>query len=416
MQSQADTPNHNGFLGLISMVKSATGTVTWDVNPVTIMDQIRKGEWKPQVERIRHLYREAFAIGKDGKNAVKHLKEKLPGVLWNGRFGKRNNDGLISHSGLFCADLDNLDGKLENVRAKLSSCPHLVTQFVSPTGTGLKAVFRVVPEEPQRAKFRAVEEQVLQITGERIDPQCCDLARLCFVSFDPHLTINHEASELVCTNFQLCSTDAQTHRLIDSQTYRHVDIQDSQVEGDSAPSWVLEFLPSAVHETNALFFLMGRRALDIEKTNQRRLTTQQLKLAFNLWFDRSRPEFLSQTREEYFVEFCRIRSYVKKGLNEEDPVQTAWRLAKIRPLPPEAMDFEDPKIRQLIALCFQLQSQAGRGTFFLSSHSAASLLEKEPAQVWRWLHALEGAGTILCVKRGDPKLRLATEYRYAGAC
>src|SRR2546427_809630 len=83
---------------------------------------------------------------KTAKDSVAPLKKTLPGVMWSGRFSSREKpavEKLLAHSGLLCADLDDLGDRLADVRAKLKASPNLWAMFLSPTGKGLKAVFRV---------------------------------------------------------------------------------------------------------------------------------------------------------------------------------------------------------------------------------------------------------------------------------
>jgi P4 family phage/plasmid primase-like protien len=69
--------------------------------------------------------------------------------------------------------------------------------FLSPTGDGLKCVFRVQPDaDTHKASFRAVEEHVRKVTGLQIDQSCSDIARLCFLSHDPDAYLNDTALEL----------------------------------------------------------------------------------------------------------------------------------------------------------------------------------------------------------------------------
>src|SRR5262249_5861022 len=44
--------------------------------------------------------------------------------------------------------------------------------------------------------FRAVERHVQELTGQPIDPSGKDVARLCFVSYDPQLYHNRNATEV----------------------------------------------------------------------------------------------------------------------------------------------------------------------------------------------------------------------------
>jgi hypothetical protein len=133
-------------------------------------------------------------VSRDPKKAVDSLKKKLPGVMWSGQFLNRKKpvaEKLLKHSGLLCADLDDLGERLLDTRTKLVTSPHLLALFRSPTGIGLKAIF-CVPADPKKhaAGFRAIEEYVHKLTGINIDEACKDVSRLCFVSFDPDLWFN----------------------------------------------------------------------------------------------------------------------------------------------------------------------------------------------------------------------------------
>src|SRR5262249_1580556 len=129
--------------------------------------------------------------------AVDAEKKKLPGVLWSGTFSRRANHALIAHSGLLCGDLDSLNGDFPAVRADLLTSPHLVALFKSPSGAGLKAIFRVPANaEKHLASFRAVERHVRERTGVQIDESGKDMARLCFLSYDPDLYHNPDATEI----------------------------------------------------------------------------------------------------------------------------------------------------------------------------------------------------------------------------
>src|SRR5262249_53928651 len=103
----------------------------------------------------------------------------------------------VNHSGLLCADLDSLNGDLYTVREKLWQSPHAYAVFISPSGDGLKAVFRVPADATMHAgSFRAVEKHVRELTGKQIDQSGKDIARLCFLSYDPTVYYNASAREI----------------------------------------------------------------------------------------------------------------------------------------------------------------------------------------------------------------------------
>ncbi len=186
----------------VSTVTSALDTVPRDYDARRVIETIRTGgkELRGRVELIRETSQRELAIHGDAKRAkvaAAELKKQLPAVLWSGRFTKRANDALLQHSGLLCADLDSLNGSLADVRVKLSESPHLWALFTSPSGDGLKAVFRVHPDAGKHlGSYRAIEQHVRELTGVQVDQACTDVARLCFLSYDPELIYKEGAKEI----------------------------------------------------------------------------------------------------------------------------------------------------------------------------------------------------------------------------
>lgn len=189
---------------LVSMVADALSTETRDADAAENIQSIRSCKWRSPVEKIRAKFARVLADTgdlKQAKRAVDPAKKKLPGILWSGCFSSREKpaaEKLVTHSGLLCADLDNLGDKLADVRGKLARSPHLWALFTSPTGNGLKAVFPVIADKEQHAaSYFAIAKHVLELTGETIDGSCKDVARLCFVSFDPDALLNPAAVKLL---------------------------------------------------------------------------------------------------------------------------------------------------------------------------------------------------------------------------
>src|SRR5262245_54628505 len=188
---------------VISMVQNATDTETRDISVAKVLEGIRTGgkKLKRQIAQIRNRFEAELALTngdyKQAKQAVDALKKQLPAVTWSGTFSQRANDKLVQHSGLLCADLDSLGPEKAEVREQLTRSPHMVGVFDSPTGDGLKTVFRVPADAAKHAgNFRAVEKHVRDLTGIEIDQACKDVARLCFMSYDPHLYVNENAVEI----------------------------------------------------------------------------------------------------------------------------------------------------------------------------------------------------------------------------
>lgn len=174
----------------VSLSPHAQATDCRDVRLSVLFERIQSGYWRKQVSHVR----EAFAQG--GKDAAAEPKRRLPGILFSGLFSRRAASALTQHSGLICVDLDNLGDQLESIRDLIVADPHTLAAFTSPTGTGLKVVFRCDPNRAHMASYRAAERYVLEHFGLEIDQACKDVSRLCFVSHDPELFLARGAVEL----------------------------------------------------------------------------------------------------------------------------------------------------------------------------------------------------------------------------
>jgi BT4734-like, N-terminal domain len=184
----------------VSMVKSATDTETKNVPLGKVLCGIEGGCWRPKISPIRKKFKETLektGDPKQAKKAIAPLKRKLPAIMWSGTFSRRDNGAIIAHSGVICADLDSLGGKNGSVRKTLSNSPHVLTVLTSPSGDGLKPLFRVRADVASHGdSFRAIKQHVLELTGLHIDEKCKDPARLCFVTVQRPLHINKNAVEI----------------------------------------------------------------------------------------------------------------------------------------------------------------------------------------------------------------------------
>lgn len=191
-------------LPAVSMVENAVSTACKDAKAESVLNRIKKGKWKDKVTHIMTTYKQVFAETNDhnkAKNAISRLKWSLPGVLWSGRFRERNSSAIEKHSGLLVMDLDDLtDAAIRTAREQLQTDQYVLACFLSPSGTGLKVLFRI-PKDPlcHKAAWQAAANHIKKLTGLEVDSSGKDLARLCFVSYDPDLYFNPTARELPVT-------------------------------------------------------------------------------------------------------------------------------------------------------------------------------------------------------------------------
>ena len=174
----------------VSLIRDAIDTVPVPAKLSDVIQGIAEGRWAGPVSIVRA----AFEAG--GREAADAPKKRLPGILFSGTFSKRANNALLHHSGLITVDLDKLGAQAEAWKEKLVSDPHVLCAFISPTGSGVKAVFRCDPERDHYDSFKAAEHYVKEHFGLQIDAACKDVARICFVSHDPEAVLAHDAEVL----------------------------------------------------------------------------------------------------------------------------------------------------------------------------------------------------------------------------
>lgn len=136
------------------------------------------------------------------------LKRNLPCVVFSGEMtngvskvsnsGKsyisyRDDTSLTTHSGLCIFDFDHVTN-LQGVKEKMCAIKEVYAVFVSPSGDGLKVLFKIPKNiKKHRGYYKSI---LLDLDGMGIvstDSTSINESRLCFVSYDPDLYINEYA-------------------------------------------------------------------------------------------------------------------------------------------------------------------------------------------------------------------------------
>ena len=147
------------------------------------------------LKRIKEGSPATAAILKFRETGDEIYKKTLPAATFCGTFSYRKADALTSFSQFACLDFDKFKGVEDVVTMKQQLCtdPCLFACFVSPSGKGVKAVFRVANNvEKYEAMYRAL---CSKYTDVHLDAKTKDLSRLCFESYDPDIYINEQATE-----------------------------------------------------------------------------------------------------------------------------------------------------------------------------------------------------------------------------
>lgn len=120
------------------------------------------------------------------------LKKQLPCICFAGRFTRRANEAIVTHSGLIVLDFDKLPNVAESKRF-LVSLPFAYAVWLSPSGNGLKMLVRIPANiTAHRGHFVAIQSYLAE-HGLELDQSGKDVARVCFESYDPDLYHNPDA-------------------------------------------------------------------------------------------------------------------------------------------------------------------------------------------------------------------------------
>lgn len=148
-----------------------------------IIDCIRNGKWKANIEQLNSFDYDS--------HEQKEYKKGLNVILWQGTFSARRNDAILQHSGLVAIDFDKIpEDKMAEYYQKLSGDPITFALFRSPRLNGYKCIVRI-PEDVNEHK-----NHVMALKTHYMSPyydHFQDIARACFVSYDPNLYYNPDA-------------------------------------------------------------------------------------------------------------------------------------------------------------------------------------------------------------------------------
>jgi hypothetical protein len=177
-----------------------------------MLQRIQDGTYQAHVEQLRHILA-TEGKGKKYDDAKKRSMAFTPA----GVFAKRANAQLLTPSGLLNFDFDHVPN-LADAKAQLTQDPCVVYVFVSPSGDGLKvAVWAdgIVDDTTYKHAWGTVRdyfERTYPDIAVANDKACKDIARLCYVSWDPDLYSNPNALLYAVPCFGPCPKIKAPHR------------------------------------------------------------------------------------------------------------------------------------------------------------------------------------------------------------
>ena len=167
----------------VSLFKSVTDKTPVNHPILNILNQIKSEDLKFKVEKLR------LTLDKSEREL---LKKQLPCITVSGIFknGHAAKD-LINHSGLIQIDFDSVLN-LKDLKEKICLDIYTYACFISPSGTGIKTIVKIVPEFHLKS-FEALNKYYAIKYGAIMDAKCKDVGRLMYLSYDENLFINENA-------------------------------------------------------------------------------------------------------------------------------------------------------------------------------------------------------------------------------
>ena len=161
-----------------SFAPSVKGESTWQAAMAAISS-----------DRYREIIAQAREIrSTQGEEAYREFKKTLPAVTFGGTFdGHRAKKTILVATGFIVADLDHLPD-VEATFANVVADENTWFAFRSPSGDGIKVGLRaegIHDDDDIKRLFASVARYFLEIYGLKIDPACCDISRLTYLSADP---------------------------------------------------------------------------------------------------------------------------------------------------------------------------------------------------------------------------------------
>lgn len=161
--------------------------VSEDLVLPAILDQIKNGRYRDQIEHLRTLL-------SDGRKKDYDIQKKsLPAFTPSASFqGGRKKEFVKEYTGFIILDLDKIpDDQLQVLKSAAAAISFTYACFISPGNNGLKILIRTDALQVNHALvFEELKNHYEKILSFPVDPSGKDVTRLCFFSYDPELYFN----------------------------------------------------------------------------------------------------------------------------------------------------------------------------------------------------------------------------------
>lgn len=294
----------------------------------------------------------ATYIKDDTKKKVEAVKDFLNGkCTWadvnkNGWFAERTRHitQLAQHSGLLCMDIDGKDNpglkeRLPNLLPSLKKDPSIALFFISPSGEGLKVIFKTEPNTAQHlAFFLAIKKYLLEQYNLKTDDSGKDVSRLCFICYDPNYYYNPQAITFPLADWQQEPEPLQPQPFTQQQEKEFADVNSLEA--------VFEFTRRGNFKGQSVDYVEGKRNIFLflfaSNCCRKGISEAECRAyADTFTSDLSTNEVKASIESAYRTNAYQFGKYAKQASNQKPP--------KPKPLAPPPGD-EDGDEEQLVTI------------------------------------------------------------------
>lgn len=187
---------------------------TRKINIEEYVELVKSNRYKIICEDIRNVHHEDKKVLKELRNAI---KANLDYCTFAGCFDYRSKEKVRSMSGYMCLDLDYYD-KLDELIPLLRNDKYVKVLNISPSGQGIKIVFKIRPDIDNYEKYVEKGYEYLKIKYDIpslvLDTKTKDYSRACYMSYDPNIFYN-PGSEIFDIELEKCEDDPAPVKQID---------------------------------------------------------------------------------------------------------------------------------------------------------------------------------------------------------
>lgn len=233
---------------------------------LSIFNDVKNGKYAEICTNLRDLAQKERAEDTTPEQAKKHketrtkLKLKLPCFATSGIFpnSQRNSQSLVkgTYTGLMQVDIDykgngNIGITFNDLKQELQKLPYVFAVFTSPSGDLKCFVRHNAPAEHHQKAFFYIENMFNSTFDVKIDEQCKDISRVCFVSYDENIYVNEN-----CTSLKIDYDLAQ--KIAETPNYEKRFSGVPKKEGTNKFTNIVDFCVFCVEKTHA--FVPGNKS------------------------------------------------------------------------------------------------------------------------------------------------------------